>query len=328
LVSVAHFFAQSAKNYKQMIIFIYGQDSYRSKKKLEEIIGEYKKIHKSGLSLIYIDANEKEFDDFSNYSRSNSMFDEKKLIVLKNIFCNKKFQEDFLEDIKKINDTKDIVVIYENDKVDERTKFFKTLKKESKCQEFTPLTGSALQKWVAQEFEKYGAKISPQTQNTLLNYLGNDLWKLENEIKKLAYFKKGQLIKNEDIEMQVRSKIENDIFKTIEALASKDKKQSLIFLHKHLESGDNVLYLLSMIAYQFRNLLIIKELIENQEPYGLIAKKSGLHPFVVQKTYSLCNKFSMEQLKKIYQKIFQIDSDIKVGKIDPELALELLIAQI
>jgi len=311
-----------------MIIFIYGEDSYRSKIKLKEIIEEYKKVHKSGLNLIYIDANEKEFDVFSNYSRANSMFDEKKLIVLKNVFCNKKFQEDFLGSIKKIEDAKDIVVVYENDKVDERTKFFKTLKKESKCQEFSLLTGVALKKWAAQEFEKYSAKISPQTLDTFLNYIGNDLWKLENEIKKLAHFRKGQLIKNEDIELQVKSKIENDIFKTIEALAAKDKKQSLIFLHKHLDAGDNVLYILSMIAYQFRNLLIIKELIENQEPYGLIAKKSGLHPFVVQKTYSLCSKFSMEQLKKIYQKIFQIDSDIKIGKIDPELALELLIAQI
>jgi len=311
-----------------MIYFIYGQDSYRSKKKLEEIIEGYKKIHKSGLNLIYIDAKEKEFNDLSNCLKSNSIFDDKKLIILKNVFSDKKFQEDFIDQIKKINDAKDIVVIYENDKVDERTKFFKTLKKETKCQEFDFLVGVQLKKWASQEFEKHGAKIDLRAQDTLLNYVGSNLWQLENEIKKIAHFKKGQIIKTEDVELQVRSKIENDIFKTIEALAARDKKQSLNFLYKHLESGDNVLYILSMIVYQFRNLLVIKELIEKQEPYGLIAKKSGLHPFVVQKTFYLCNKFSMEQLKKIYQKIFQIDLDIKIGKIDPELALELLISQI
>ena len=82
-----------------------------------------------------------------------------------------------------------------------------------------------------------------------------------------------------------------------------------------------------MIAYQFRNLLTIKEL-QNTQPYGAIAKKSGLHPFVVQKSYYLCSQFSIEQLKKIYQKIFQVDSDIKTGKIDSELALDLLLAEI
>jgi len=42
----------------------------------------------------------------------------------------------------------------------------------------------------------------------------------------------------------------------------------------------------------------------------------------------LCNQFSIEQLKKIYQKIFQADSDIKTGKIEPELALDLIVASI
>jgi len=310
-----------------MIIFIYGQDSYRSKSKLEEIILGYKKIHKSGLSLIHFDAREKGFNTLSSCLKSNSIFDDKKLVILKNVFSDKKFQEDFVEEVKKINDAKDIIVVYESDKVDERTKFFKTLKKEAKCQEFDNLAGAQLKKWASQEFEKYGAKIDSQAQDMLLSYIGSNLWQLGNEIKKIAYFKKGQLIKGEDIELQIKSKIENDIFKTIEALAAKDKKQSLIYLHKHLESGDNVLYILSMVAYQFKNLLIVKELAD-KNPYNTLAKKSGLHPFVVQKTFYLCNKFSMDQLKKIYQKIFQIDSDIKMGRIDPELALELLIAQI
>ena len=83
-----------------------------------------------------------------------------------------------------------------------------------------------------------------------------------------------------------------------------------------------------MIAYQFRNFLIIKELIEKGSPYANIAKKSGLHPFVIKKNYYLCNQFSLPQLKKIYQKIFLIDSSIKTGKVDAETALDLLISEI
>ena len=50
-------------------------------------------------------------------------------------------------------------------------------------------------------------------------------------------------------------------------------------LHKQLEDGDAPLYLLSMIAYQFRNLLIIKELQDARTPYNIMAKKSGLASF-------------------------------------------------
>jgi DNA polymerase-3 subunit delta len=277
----------------------------------------------------------------------SSMFSEKKLIILKNIFENAKFQEEFLENISDIKNLKDIVVIYEDNAVDKRAKFLKELLKNAKCQEFNLLQPSMLRKWAAGEFEKNKAKIDSGALDLLIYFVKNNLWRLSNEINKLLNYKRftqsnnsaeggidakrhltGGVIKKEDIEALIKPDIENDIFKTIDALASKNKKEALSLLHKHLESGDNPIYLLSMLAYQFRNLLIVKELIERKMPYGAILKKSGLHPFVVKKTYYMCNGFSFSELKKIYQKIFQIDLDIKTGKIEAETALDLLLSYI
>ena len=162
----------------------------------------------------------------------------------------------------------------------------------------------------------------------LCDYVRNNLWQMDNEVKKLSSYKVGGTVTRQDVELLVKPNIESDIFKTIDALASRNKKVALSLLHKHLDNGDNSLYLLSMITYQFRNLLAIKELQDMQKPYNIIAKLSGLHPFVVQKSSYLCNQFTLEQLKKIYQKIFQVDADVKSGKIEPELALDLLLAEI
>ncbi|MGD0576808.1 MAG: DNA polymerase III subunit delta [Candidatus Staskawiczbacteria bacterium] len=311
-----------------MIYFLYGEDSYRSKRKLEEIIEGYKKVHKSGLNLIYINAKEKDFADFYSNFKIASMFVEKKLIVLKNVFENAKFQEEFLEDIKSLENLKDIVVVYEDCTADQRTKFFKALQKYAKCQEFEYLTPLNLKKWINVEFEKNKVKINPDALDLLAEFVRTDLWQMANEINKLSNYKRGNVIKKEDVELLVKPNIQNDIFKTIEALAGKNKKQALNLLHKHLDEGEVPLYLISMITYQFRNLLIIKELIEKRVPYQAIAKKSGLHPFVVQKTFYACNQFSLAELKKIYRKIFQADSDIKTGKIEAETALDLLVAEI
>jgi DNA polymerase-3 subunit delta len=325
-----------------MIYFIYGQDSFRSKRKLEEIILGYKKVHKSGLNLIYVDIKRptgdgySDFKDFYSNLKITSMFAEKKLIILKNVFRDLKFQEEFSENIKNLEDLKDIIVIYEDTEPDKRVKFFKALQKNGKCQEFNYLSPAVLRKWVIQEFSAKGrstsggetAKINPEALDLLINYVGNDLWQMTNEINKLSNYKRGSVIIKEDVELLVKPNLENDIFKTIDALASRNKKLALSLLHKHLDNGDNALYLLSMITYQFRNLLTVKEMQEMQKPYGLIAKACGLHPFVVQKTYYLCNQFSIKQLKKIYQKIFQVDSDIKTGKIESELALDLLLSEI
>jgi len=82
---------------KAMIIFLYGQDTYRSRLKLNEIIEKHRNIYKSGLNLRYIDFKEKNFQTFADEIKSISMFKEKKLIVLKNAFLNKGLQEQLKE---------------------------------------------------------------------------------------------------------------------------------------------------------------------------------------------------------------------------------------
>jgi DNA polymerase-3 subunit delta len=148
----------------------------------------------------------------------------------------------------------------------------------------------------------------------------------ENEV--LFGHKNRQKIEVADVRLLVKSKIESDIFKTIDAISQKNKKQAIFLIHKHLETGDSPHYLLSMINFQFRNLLIIKDLIEKNRPYYAILKISKLHPFVVKKSYQEANKFTFPELKKIYQKIFQVDLDIKTGRVSPEAALDLFLAGI
>ena len=321
-----------------MIYFICGEDSYRSKRKLEEIVLGYKEKHKSGLNLIYVDAGINDFKDFYSNLQINSMFAEKKLIILKDVFNNTKFQEGFLENIKELENSKDIIIVYEDNKPDQRTKIFKGLQKNAKCQEFDLLTPINLKKWILSEFSAQGGpasswennkvKINEEAINLLINFVGSNLWRMSNEINKLSNYKRGSVVNKEDVDLLVKPNIESDIFKTIDALASKNKKLALFLLHKHLDNGDFPLYLLSMMAYQFKNLLIIKELSAQGGPASGWQKKSGLHPFVVQKSSYLCNQFSMLELKKIYWKIFQVDADIKIGKIEAEMAIDLLLSEI
>lgn len=311
-----------------MIIFLYGSDTYRSWQKLNEIVNHYKEIHKSGLNLKYFEGKHLNFQDFKNEIETISMFREKKLLILKEIFSNKNFQEEFLKQGKKIIDSQNLILIYEKGEIEEKNPFFKFLKENSRWQEFKPLEGQKLKIWVEKEFKKYQAQIDQEALEKLINFVGNDLWQMENEIKKLVSYKNGQKIEPRDIELLVKPKIETDIFKTIDAIAQKKKNHALVLIHQHLEKGDTPLYLLTMINFQFRNLLTIKELIEKNIPYYKILKQSGLHSFVVKKTYQQARKFTFQQLKKIYQRIFQVDLAIKTGRIEPETALDLLITEI
>ncbi|MDP2909818.1 MAG: DNA polymerase III subunit delta, partial [bacterium] len=193
---------------------------------------------------------------------------------------------------------------------------------------FEFLTGQKLRSWIQKKFSEYGSRISSDAEQLLIESVGGDLWRLNNEIQKLCLYEKGIGVEREDVKLMVRPTIEADIFKTINALAERDKKLALRLIYRHLIRGESPIYLLSMINYQFRNLLIIKDLMEKAVPYGAIAKRAGLHPFVVKKTFYQCQRFKMQDLKKIYLMIFQADLEVKTGKIQPEAMLETLILQV
>lgn len=311
-----------------MIIFLYGPDAYRSRQKLNEIIESYRKVHKEGFNLRYFSGNDSNFEEFADETQTVSMFKEKKLIVFKNILLSKVNEEKFLDFFKKNKDSVDLIVIYEEKDIDERKALVKFLKENAKSQEFNSLEGEKLKNWIKKEISNYKKEIEPNAVDELINFAGNDLWQISNEVKKLASFAKGRKVKKEDVELLVRPKIESDIFKTIDSLLEKRKDKALSLIHKHLEKGDSPLYLLSMINFQFRNLVIVKDLMEKNVPYYAVIKQTKLHPFVVKKSYWQAQRFTLSQIKKIYQKIFQADLAIKTGKIEPETALDLLISEI
>ena len=308
-----------------MIIFLYGEDTYRSRQKLNEIIESYQKKYPKGLNFRVFDLREESFQDIRDEARSVSMFRDKKLLLLKNAFSNKEFQESLLKDTKFFLDSEDIFILFEEGSK-QKGKLFNFLLKNAKSQEFSPLQGLQLRNWIKKEFKKYKCEVGEKEMVKLAEFIGNDLWRFSNEIRKLASF--SSKIKEEDIDLLVDSKIESDIFKTIDAIAIGDKKRALLLLKGHLAKGDNPLYILSMINFQFRNLLMIKDLIERGRPSYLISQITQLHPFVVKKSYSLANKFTLEELKKIYQKIFQVDLDVKTGKMKPEMSLDLFLAHL
>jgi len=295
-----------------MIIFLYGKNTYLSREKLKEIIEHYKTIHKTGMNLKIYD-QDIEFDELRDMFFQVSMFKEKKLVVLKSVFNNKKFKEDFLKNKKLFKDIDDVLVFFEEDKVLKSDRLSKFLRDNGKTQEFNLLDGIELKNWIIKEFENNGLYIDTRVVNKIIDSVGNDMWQLSNEINKLSnYAKKIEL---KDIDTLIKPKIETEIFKTINALAQRDKKKALTLIEKHLENGDSPFYLLSMISFQFRNLLILKT-----------GNNAGIHPFVVKKTLPLLSLFTFEELKKIYHYIFQIDLEMKTGKIDPEEAIRSLIS--
>jgi DNA polymerase III delta subunit len=84
-----------------------------------------------------------------------------------------------------------------------------------------------------------------------------------------------------------------------------------------------------MIVYQFRNLALVFDC-KNKGVFNSqgVAQKTGLHPFVAQKTLNQTSFFSASQVKDFYQQIFSLDIKSKSGKIEIKEALRDFIIKI
>src|SRR4030042_3418173 len=312
-----------------MIIFLYGEDEFRSQRKLAEIKNKFLQNYKEGATLFVFDflENEEKIDELTLKLSSGGLFSNKKLAIVKNIFLNKTAAENaaFLDFLKRADKegVKDLTLVFwEKEKIDKKWKLAKFLLEKAKKQEFNFLEGMKLTNWITEEIKRVGEgkiSISPKAVEKLILFVGSNLDLLSKELEKLVNYKRRGEVTEEDVGLLVKSKIDSDIFKTIDSLARRDKKTPARLLHDHLGAGDDPFYLLSMYFYQFRNLLKVKALTEKRVSEKKIAQDLKLHPFVARKSAEQAHNFSLGKLKELYKKLCEIDFEAKTGKTDIEL---------
>lgn len=315
-----------------MYFLLYGPDTYRSRRKLNEIKEKFGQKNMAEINLNIIDGTKTNLEEIDKTCQPLPFLAEKRMVIIENLLSGHKSKD--LKDkvanyLKKIPDYT-IVVFYESEEIDEKLELFKKLIKEKNSQKFNLLSGIQLERWIKNETEKWGGKIEPAAIKWLTLAIGNNLWRMENEIKKLVLYKNKNVITVGDAKKLITPEIEINIFNLIDALGQKNLQKALTETKNMRKKGENEIYIFSMIVYQIRNLILIKNLLTKKPNLSplVISKKTSLHPFVIKKTILQAKNFTLEKLKNIYQKLADFDIAIKTGKMEPETALNLLIIEI
>ena len=254
----------------------------------------------------------------------SSFFNEHKLLICRNLFSNKATSEKILSFLKELGvmEDQDITVLViesssEKDLILKHRELFKLLSnKDNLVKTINSLTGNELYKWIKNEFQSRECQIQGEVIKKLVDIVGNNSWTLTNEINKLANYSGRGEVKTEYINLLTSRPLELNIFDLIDTVAQKNKPKAYGLLYQELKSGGDPYYILTMIIYQFRNLLMIKGLQEQGFSQGDIAKRTKLHPFVVKKAANNSKNFTIEELKSIYQHLSSLDIRFKNGLID------------
>lgn len=321
-----------------MIIFLYGEDTFRSRLKLKELKAKFlREIDPGGTSLTVLEGEKVTLDKLGQSIGSVSLLSKKRMVVIENFFIRK--DDDIFSQFyaylssKKESVEDNIIVVW--DEIGSASKgltksrgvLFKFLVNSKYAQEFKLLSNLELLNWLKKEVEARGGQISHEAANLLVSMVGNDLWALNNELDKLTNYKAGK-IESVDVRELVCGNIDENIFALTDAISNRNKNQVAKLFQEQLGAGSTGDYLLNMIMRQFRIMLEVRQALDVGDNARSIASTLKLHPFVVQKAVTQVRNFNLDTLKNILKQLVKIDYEMKTGKTDVVVALNMLIVKL
>ena len=320
-----------------MIYFIGGkkQREFKYFELLEEIRKE-----NVGISESFFDVDLKENEKFLEKININSMFANQELVVLKRAEKLKNIEEilKYIANLEIVN--KEIIIDYDKEDGKFGVKLKKLLDEFSKNKQMKVFL---FQKESEEEIKAYVVNelnINARDVVVLLEMIGRNPFKVRNEVKKIKVFLDGEKFDIEKIKNIVSIEKEYQIYEmtrnillnnpadVMRYLEQKKEYMGILYsLYNELET----MYKISSLKLKgrrfSRNYNAFK--IEFEEIKDIFKSNNRIpNSYVIFKKLELEQNYTNSSLKALVFRCWEIEKDIKMGKIEMETGVEMLIMEI
>ena len=117
------------------------------------------------------------------------------------------------------------------------------------------------------------------------------------------------------------------IFDMIAAIASKKQQQALELYYDLLTLKEPPMRILYLIVRQFNGIFQVQEELNHGRSNADIARTMGAAPFIVNKYAAQAKNFTPSQLKEALADCAQAEEDVKTGRLNEKMAVELIIVK-
>ena len=269
------------------------------------------------LSVFYgKDAN---WADVLNACRRYPMFAERQVVLLK--------EAQQMKDVEKLEpyietplSSTVFVVSYKEKKLDARKKFAKLVKENGVLVTTKKMYDKDVPAWTQELVHSKGLTISPRGLALLVDHIGNDLTRIENEIDKLSVnLGKGTNITEDDIEKYIGVSKDYNVFELQAALAAKDLARTIRiiqYFEANPKAGPIQLILPSLYSF-FSKVFMIFGAGTNDEK--TIASSIGVNPYFMKDYMQAARLYSYPGVEKVLLLLHQYNlKSIGVGSTATE----------
>jgi DNA polymerase-3 subunit delta len=249
------------------------------------------------LSIFY--GKDADWSSVVNACMRYPMFAEKQVVILK--------EAQQMRDIEKLESYIDnplastiFVVSFKEKKVDGRSKLAKTLKSKGEMLSTKKMYDSQLPEWVNQMVASHQLTITPKALHLLVDHIGNDLSRLQNEVEKLAVNLAGrQNITEDDIEKYIGVSKDFNVFELQDALGKRDLAKTIRIIH-YFEANPKaapIQMILPALYNYFSKVFMLYSLPNITEQSAAAAL--GVNPFFVKEYIATARRYDYEGIEKV-----------------------------
>jgi DNA polymerase-3 subunit delta len=264
------------------IYFLTGEEPYFIDMISDTIENEALDEADRAFNQIVLYGRDVDVETIANHARSFPMMGDRMVVIVKEAQDVKNL-EDFEAYLDAIPETTLLVFAYKYKKFDKRKALAKKVDKKGVWFESKKLYDNNIPGWIQNYLKADGYSITPKATQMLADFLGTDLHKIANELKKLTIaLPKNKSIDDADVERNIGISKDYNAFELQNAIGSRDVLKANRIVNYYGDNGKDNPLLVTVISLYGYFTKLIKLHCAQDKSLGNLASVLGVNPFFVK----------------------------------------------
>ena len=281
------------------IYFLMGEEAYYIDKISDYIENNILDEAEKGFNQMVLYGRDISIDDIVSNAKRYPMMAERQVVIVKEAQDLSRTIEKLVDYVNNPQPTTVLVVNYKYKKIDKRKGLFKALQKVNAVFESKKLYDNQVPDWIRRVLSGQGYQITPKASQMLVEFLGTDLSKIENELNKLKIvLPEGSQITPEAIEENIGISKDYNNFELRKAVGERNMTKAFKIVKYFGDNPkDNPMVVTVSLLFNFFSQLMQYHGLNDKSPRS-VASALKINPYFVNEYSSAARDFPMKNVSK------------------------------
>jgi DNA polymerase-3 subunit delta len=314
------------------IYFLTGEEPYYIDKLSEYIEKTLLSEEEKGFNQMILYGKDVSIEDIISNAKRYPMMAKYQVIIVKEAQNLAKTIDNLLAYVEHPQPSTVLVICFKYAKLDRRKKIFKSIEKNGVLFESKKLYDDKIPEWIRKVLAGSGYTITPKAAILLVEFLGNDLSKINNELEKLKLvIPKTQEITPEAIEKNIGISKDYNNFELKKALSERNVMKAARILNYFAQNPkDNPFVLTVTLLNIFFTQLLQYHGMKDQNSKN-VANVLGINPYFVSEYQIAAKNYPMKKVSSIIGHLRELDlkgkgvgANLEQGDLLKELLVKIM----